>query len=464
MSVEPSPGQLYITASGHLYHAGKIAIVMVGMPARGKTTRTVAINRYLSWLGVKVKRFHLSDYRRTSYGHEALLPESYFTASDVSGTRQKLVDHMLDDIWEFYKEGGQVALYDAINATKKERAKLQADFSSREVVCLFIECLVTDERILTRNIAEIHAASPEYAGTDLEEAVSQQVQKLKKTWSYYEPIDEKELIYMKIFDDGLKFIVNQGPLGYLLNRVLLFNMNSRKRFGNIFFARAGETESSASGNPDADDAGLNANGRVHAQALYDCLTSYLSTGQFESPEAKVKLVLEKHHISSLADQETRRSRASSASAPPTPASDINLSVLTSTRTKTVETSEPFERARFPTVHHSLLCMKKVGTIPKDNLESLEQQHKRDPYHFSYPRGESFQDVAVRLEPVLMEIERIRTSVLIIAHESILSVLYGYLMGLPTKDIPALRFPVNQVTEIFASGSGYGSREIPISYS
>lgn len=65
---------LYTTASGQLFHAGKILIATVGLPARGKTHLAHALERYLRWLGVKATAMSLGDYRRRVLGGAENLP------------------------------------------------------------------------------------------------------------------------------------------------------------------------------------------------------------------------------------------------------------------------------------------------------------------------------------------------------------------------------------------------------
>ena len=75
------------------------------------------------------------------------------------------------------------------------------------------------------------------------------------------------------------------------------------------------------------------------------------------------------------------------------------------------------------------------------------KHDLDPYHHRYPRAESYHDLAVRLEPIILELEREKNDLLIIAHESVLRVLYGYLMACNAADIPFLEFPRNEIIEV-----------------
>lgn len=54
---------------------------------------------------------------------------------------------------------------------------------------------------------------------------------------------------------------------------------------------------------------------------------------------------------------------------------------------------------------------------------------------------------MRLEPIILELEREQNDLLIIAHESVLRVLYAYLMHCSAMDIPKLKFPRNKIVEI-----------------
>ena len=52
-----------------------------------------------------------------------------------------------------------------------------------------------------------------------------------------------------------------------------------------------------------------------------------------------------------------------------------------------------------------------------------------------------------MEPIILELEREQNDVLLIAHESVLRVLYGYLMACNATDIPKLEFPRDEIIEV-----------------
>lgn len=68
---------------------------------------------------------------------------------------------------------------------------------------------------------------------------------------------------------------------------------------------------------------------------------------------------------------------------------------------------------------------------------------------------------MRLEPIILELERERNDLLIIAHESVLRVLYGYLMACNSADIPFLQFPRNEIIEIIPESYQNEARRIKI---
>lgn len=68
---------------------------------------------------------------------------------------------------------------------------------------------------------------------------------------------------------------------------------------------------------------------------------------------------------------------------------------------------------------------------------------------------------MRLEPIILELEREQNDLLVIAHESVLRVLYGYLMACSAHDIPSLQFPRDEIIEIIPASYSNSSKRIHI---
>lgn len=81
------------------------------------------------------------------------------------------------------------------------------------------------------------------------------------------------------------------------------------------------------------------------------------------------------------------------------------------------------------------------------------RRQNDKLTYRYPRGESYMDVTLRLEPVAQEMERTREPVLIVGHQGILRILYAYFMGLDRKEAPYVSIPLNNVIELIPHAYG-----------
>jgi 6-phosphofructo-2-kinase/fructose-2,6-biphosphatase 4 len=146
---------LYTTASGLLFHAGKILVVTVGLPARGKTHISRSLERYLRWAGIKTQVVSLGDYRRKSLGGAQKLPSDYFTlgawpidhghctmltppnlgkkSPETIELRQKVLDGCEQLIWDFFNAGGQCVIYDANNGRCEQRQRVAEKFGKEGI-------------------------------------------------------------------------------------------------------------------------------------------------------------------------------------------------------------------------------------------------------------------------------------------------------------------------------------------
>ncbi|GME48367.1 Fructose-26-bisphosphatase [Neofusicoccum parvum] len=437
---EMAPAQLYSTESGRLFHSGRIVIATVGLPARGKTHISVAVARYLRWLGVKTHVFHLGDYRRATMGPGKDVPQDYFyvNASPTSVLlRNKILKKCREDIYHFLEhENGQVAIYDAVNAISAGRAALAREFAKRQIQTLFIESQCTDEKIIEENVRSVKISSPDYVGWKDEDAIKDYLQRISSRIPHFETMEEPDLHWVKMVNAGERVIVNSCNFGYLSQRIVFYMLNLHIKSRHTYFARAGTTREEDSYKADAS---LSPEGEDYAQKMTETLL--------------------KHR-----EEERQALQAQGG-----PAAQLKpLTVWTSTRRRTVETSQPLSDLGYRVRQRSQMSQLHPGVCERMTESQIRREypdevakHEADPYHHRYPRAESYHDLAVRLEPIILELEREQNDLLLIAHESVLRVLYGYLMACNATDIPKLDFPRDEIIEIIPASYNNSAKRIHI---
>lgn len=57
---------------------------------------------------------------------------------------------------------------------------------------------------------------------------------------------------------------------------------------------------------------------------------------------------------------------------------------------------------------------------------------QNKFFYRYPRGESYEDLVVRLEPVMMELER-QGNVLVVTHQAVLRCILAYFLDKPSSN-------------------------------
>lgn len=362
-----APAQLYSTESGRLFHSGRIVIATVGLPARGKTHTSVALARYLRWLGVKTHIFHLGDYRRAFVGAKGEVPDDYFHVNASTSSvllRNKILKKCREDIFHFLNhENGQIAIYDAVNPLATGRRALAKEFEKHNVQTMFIENTCTDERIIEENVRSVKISSPDYIGWKPEDAVKDYLDRINARIPHYEEVEEPDLHYVKMINAGERVVVNNCAFGYLSQRIVFYLLNLHIKSRQTYFVRAGTArdEETYKG-----DASLSAEGQDYARKMSEAL---------------------------LAHRESERQSMIKQGAPESTALKP-LTIWTSTRKRTVETAAVLEQKGYRVRQRSQMSQLNPGVCEKLSERRIRElfpeevsKHEQDPYHHRYPRAE-----------------------------------------------------------------------------
>ncbi|ORY72206.1 6-phosphofructo-2-kinase-domain-containing protein [Leucosporidium creatinivorum] len=406
------------------YSEAKIVVAMVGLPARGKSYLSNKLQRYLLWLEYEVKVFNVGQLRRSKYkkqaeetGKKEDQSANFFDANNKSAARERehMASECLEQLISWLKAGGNVGIHDATNTTRARRQAL-VDRVKREpgLRLIFIESVCTDPAVIAANIAvKVASGDPDYDGQDRAQAEKDFKERIKHYEDSYQPLDEEldgSYTWCKMVNVGKQVTVNRID-GYLQSRIAFYLMNLHLTPRSIYFTRHGESQYNVEGKI-GGDAPLSAQGEKYMQAL-------------------PKLVQEK-------------------------IGDTPLTVWTSTLRRTIQTASglPYEKLTWKSLDEL-----DAGVCDGMTYEEIEVSYPEDyaardddKFNYRYRGGESYRDVVIRLEPVILELER-QENILVVCHQAVLRCLYAYFHNLTQDELPYLKIPLHTVIKLTPKAYG-----------
>ena len=220
---------------------------------------------------------------------------------------------------------------------------------------------------------------------------------------------DNSLTFIKLVNVNSQIILNRIE-SYLESRIVYYVMNLHIKPRSIWLSRHGESQYNLTGQI-GGDADLSERGMRYAKRL---------------PELVLK---------SLGEENKH----------------TNLTVWTSTMKRTQQTASflPYKKK----LQWKALDELDAGECDGMTYEEIEQKFPEDfkarddnKYEYRYRGGESYRDIVIRLEPIIMELER-QENILIITHQAVLRCLYAYFMNVPQEESPWMSIPLHTLIKL-----------------
>ncbi|XP_039617264.1 6-phosphofructo-2-kinase/fructose-2,6-bisphosphatase 3 isoform X2 [Polypterus senegalus] len=395
-------------AGGPYFTNSPTVIVMVGLPARGKTYISKKLTRYLNWTGVPTKVFNVGEYRREAVkqysSYDFFRPDN----QEAMKIRKQCALSALEDVKSYLlEEGGQVAVFDATNTTRDRRDMILNFGKENGFKVFFIESVCEDPNVVATNIMEVKVSCPDYKDCNKTDAMEDFLKRIECYRASYQPLDpdnyDREMSFIKVIDVGRRFLVNRIQ-DYIQSKIVYYLMNIHVQPRTIYLCRHGESEHNVLGQI-GGDSGLSSRGKKFSGAL--------------------SRFMEEQNLK-------------------------NLKVWTSQLKRTIQTAEtlsmPYEQWKALNEIDAGICEEMTYEQIKERYPEEFALRDQDKYYYRYPTGESYQDLVQRLEPVIMELER-QENVLVICHQAVMRCLLAYFLDKSADEMPYLKCPLHTVLKL-----------------
>ncbi|KAJ6032884.1 hypothetical protein N7444_010655 [Penicillium canescens] len=237
----------------------KLVIVMVGLPARGKSYIVKKLARYLNCAAIFIV---------VNIASRFFDPTSPSLVNFRDQIALATLDSLLD--WLMHR-GGTIGILDATNISQRRRQLVLSHIKQRpgpEPSILFLESCCFDQDLLRRNFL-LKLSGPDYKHRNPEKALADFCQRVSNYEKLYVPLgiaeEEQGIPYVQMIDVGRKMNTHMIR-GYLATHVVEYLLNFNLSERQIWISCNGESLDDAAGKIGRTSC-LTGKGRQYARAL-----------------------------------------------------------------------------------------------------------------------------------------------------------------------------------------------------
>ena len=385
----------------------KLYIVLMGLPARGKSTLAIRLRDYFRKDGIAIRIFNNGNLRRRYLPLLKTSISEFYSPQNTEAValRKNIALMNMDRAKKYLNNNGRIAILDATNASRERRATIEKKLNDYDL--LFIECLNDDEDIMKITIQE-KIRLPEFAHLK-DRAAKEFLKRINYYRMIYTPL-KVERNYIRI--NSLQNMIMEEKRSDVIpfyDRLRDYLVTDEVR--NLFLIRHTETEYNIE-NRIGGDPRLTRKGEKQALAL----------GRF----FKKKKI---SYIFTSTKQRTMHTAKAIASLQP----DCRIIPL----------------REFNEINAGI-CEGMTYEDIEQKLPHVFKKRGADKYNYVYPEGESYALMKSRIMEGIKKaffLNRHANNIMIVGHQAVNRMILSYFLYRREDDVPYIYIPQDRFYHI-----------------
>jgi broad specificity phosphatase PhoE/predicted kinase len=390
--------------------AEKLYIVLMGLPARGKSTLAMRLRDAFQRNGIPARIFNNGNLRRIYRPLGETASSEFYSPNNSAAVelREGFARMNMKKAKAYLQNNGLVAILDSTNAERKRRSVIEKNLNDHPL--LFIECINDDEDILRLSIQE-KAKMPEFAHLK-EKAAKEFLKRIDYYKMIYTPL-KSERNYLRI-DSLQNMIIEEKHSDVIPFYERLRDYIVTDEVKNLFLIRHTETEYNVADRIGGDSK-LTKKGKAQAVALGQFFKKKKMSYIFTS--GRIRTIYTARAICAMQD-------------------DCRIISL-----------KEFDEI------DAGICERMTYEDIERKLPHVFQKRGADKYHYVYPGGESYETMKARITQGIKKaffLNRRANNIMIVGHQAVNRMILSHFLYRREDDVPYIYVPQDRFYHIVST--------------